>query len=338
MALNFRLSIFGFLCLGVQDAPGNAGLRDVILGLKWVKSNIAKFGGDPKNVVLMGHASGAAIVDLITMAPQAKDLVHKAIALSGSALAPWAVAYTPAEYAELVGQKLAYPINSRDKLAKQFAGTDTAALNTALVKFQDFKNNTPLFAPCIENVKQNPNSTVLSDAPSNLLRSGKYLQIPYMAGYTTAEGTIRAADAISGNWLDDMNKNFVEYLPVGLRVAMASKNQTEDIAYFVKAFYFDFHPIDMSMFHEYLTYQGDTQVVVPVVTEAKVRSVKSKDVRLFEFGHIGTTKNNTMYNRTINGVPHGGILNYLFDFDLKPSDEAVKKSIVKRFANFAYTG
>lgn len=89
------MSIFGFLCLRVHDAPGNAGLKDIIQGLNWVKTNIANFGGDPNNVVLIGHDSGAALVDLITLSHRSENFIHKVIILNGSALAPWAVAYNP---------------------------------------------------------------------------------------------------------------------------------------------------------------------------------------------------------------------------------------------------
>lgn len=59
--------------------------------------DIAGFGGNHDNVALFQHGSAAAIVDLITMSLRSQNLAHKAVALSGPALATWA--YDPAGYA-----------------------------------------------------------------------------------------------------------------------------------------------------------------------------------------------------------------------------------------------
>lgn len=53
----------GFLSTGDANAPGNAGLKDQVMVLKWVKENIKNFGGCPKRVTLFGQSSGAAAVE-----------------------------------------------------------------------------------------------------------------------------------------------------------------------------------------------------------------------------------------------------------------------------------
>lgn len=335
VTLNFRLSIFGFLCLGIEEAPGNAGLRDAIQGLKWINSNIANFGGNPNNVILMGHASGAAMVDLLTMSPLVKGLVHKAIALSGSSLSPWAVAYDPVGYANLLGSKLGYTGKTRKELANRLIKTDLTVLNTALNEFS-FKNNTPLFAPCIENVHLNPNDTVLTDAPLHLLKGGNYIQIPFIAGYTTREGTMRANEAVYQNWLGGMQVNFSDFLQVNLNFG---GNRTS-VASTIREFYFDNSAISMETIEDYLDYQGDTLVAVSVIQGARERGqISFGEVRLLEFGYIGTMNSDWIYPQIpLSGVRHGGLLNYFFDYDLKPNDEVVRNSLLKRFATFAYTG
>jgi carboxylesterase type B len=58
VSINHRYSAFGFLSTGDENAPGNQGLKDLVLGLEWVRDNIANFGGDKNDVTIFGHSAG----------------------------------------------------------------------------------------------------------------------------------------------------------------------------------------------------------------------------------------------------------------------------------------
>lgn len=73
--------------------PGNAGLKDIILALQWVKSNIQSFLGDPNNITIFGESAGSAAVQYILLSPLSKGLFNKAIMQSGSLFNPWARGY-----------------------------------------------------------------------------------------------------------------------------------------------------------------------------------------------------------------------------------------------------
>lgn len=66
--------ITGFLNLGLKECSGNQGLKDIILGLKWIKDNIHSFGGDPENVTLLGSSTGATIIQLLMLSPAARGI------------------------------------------------------------------------------------------------------------------------------------------------------------------------------------------------------------------------------------------------------------------------
>ena len=87
VTVNHRLNALGYLYLARIDArfpdSGNAGQLDLILALKWVRDNIASFGGDPGNVTLFGQSGGGAKIATLMGMPAAKGLFHRAATMSG---------------------------------------------------------------------------------------------------------------------------------------------------------------------------------------------------------------------------------------------------------------
>ncbi len=89
VSLNYRLGRFGFFAhpaLTAADAKGslgNYGLMDQIAALKWVRANIAAFGGDPRNVTIFGESAGGISVNYLMTSPMARGLFAKAISESG---------------------------------------------------------------------------------------------------------------------------------------------------------------------------------------------------------------------------------------------------------------
>ena len=90
VSLNYRVGPFGFLSSPELDAKsphhasGNQALSDSIAALKWVKANIAAFGGDPNNVTIFGQSAGACISAALVGSPVARGLFQKAISESGA--------------------------------------------------------------------------------------------------------------------------------------------------------------------------------------------------------------------------------------------------------------
>jgi len=84
VAIQYRLGIFGFLshrALAREQGgtSGNYGLMDQIAALRWVRANIARFGGDPNNVTIFGESAGSQDVSLLLASPETRGLFGKAI-------------------------------------------------------------------------------------------------------------------------------------------------------------------------------------------------------------------------------------------------------------------
>ena len=90
VSINYRLGLLGFLDLSslpdgkAYARSGNLGILDQVEALRWVKRNIAAFGGDPDNVTIMGHSAGAGSVALLASIDEAQGLFRRAIMQSGS--------------------------------------------------------------------------------------------------------------------------------------------------------------------------------------------------------------------------------------------------------------
>jgi para-nitrobenzyl esterase len=93
VSVAYRVGPFGFLAhpeLSRESGKGSGdyGLEDMIAGLKWVKENIARFGGDPSNVTIFGHSAGGAAVSMLAASPVTKGLFHRVICMSGGSFTP----------------------------------------------------------------------------------------------------------------------------------------------------------------------------------------------------------------------------------------------------------
>src|SRR6201996_1636746 len=90
VSINYRVGVFGFFAHpeltkeSLIHSSGNYGLMDQIAALKWVKKNIAAFGGDPDNVTIAGQSAGSMSVNALVSSPLTKGLFNRAIAESGS--------------------------------------------------------------------------------------------------------------------------------------------------------------------------------------------------------------------------------------------------------------
>ncbi len=116
VTFNYRLGAFGFLshpeltAESPKHASGNYALMDAVTVLKWVKANIAAFGGDPDNVTIFGQSAGACIVAGLTGSPEAKGLFRRGVSQSGAWMGLGITKMTTREEAE------ARTVQAADKL------------------------------------------------------------------------------------------------------------------------------------------------------------------------------------------------------------------------------
>ncbi|KAL4705636.1 hypothetical protein ACJJTC_002022 [Scirpophaga incertulas] len=327
--VNYRLSIFGFLCLGVQEAPGNAGLKDLIQALQWIKKNIASFGGDLDNITLLGHGTGAAMVDILTLTSGSSKLINKVITISGSALSPWAVTYEPLEYAKALAARFGVENKSQEELANFFKTVDKEHLIEEIVKFK-FTNQSVLFAPCVEN-SDLPNS-LLTDAPYNILKHERYdKNISYIAIFVTFEIDITSYNKQKPELLKRLQNNFTEFLPVFLK--FEDKQTHASVSQSLLSTYFE-NNTDKINDEDFFEYEGDMSVKLATIESVKERAKTSKSpTRLLLFN---CHESNGDADKP--GPTYSEIIPYIFDKPLSEVHSSAKVAITKRIIAFANIG
>ena len=196
VSINYRLGVYGFLChpeLSAENpkgVSGNYGILDQIESLKWIKKNIAQFGGDPDNVTIFGQSAGGGSVRTLCESPLAQGLFHKAVIMSANGLAVAPKEGTPAPPANM-RRRFAVSLPEAEATTKKIM--DWAGL-TDLEKMRRAATETIHALPTIYGgatgeMAYMPTSPIIDGYVSvksfdDATREGTLADVPYMIGFT----------------------------------------------------------------------------------------------------------------------------------------------------------
>lgn len=185
VTINYRLGILGFLshpaltAEGQNQSSGNYGILDQINALRWIKANIAQFGGNPDNITIFGQSAGAGSVQTLVASPLTKGLINQAIIQSGGGIGS-RLATTLAD-AEQTGESIMryYGCNSLEEMRAADAEG-----------FGDFENRTEDFMKAEKRMAVlGPivDDYVLRESFSDAALNGNLTDIPYIIGGTIVD-------------------------------------------------------------------------------------------------------------------------------------------------------
>nr|WGO51707.1 putative antennal esterase CXE3 [Ectropis grisescens] len=350
VTINYRLEVLGFLSLDTEDVPGNAGLKDQVAAFKWVKENISNFGGDPENITIFGESAGGASTVFHVLSPLTKGLFKRAISMSGVPSCDWSLPYKARQRGFTLGKQLGLETDDPKKLldflqslpVEKLVATDP----TILTLESDMSKNLIKmyhFTPVIE--KDFGQDHFITEAPSDILKKGKFNDVDLLIGHTDEESLLIADN------LDAYAKSYNRYpenlVPRELlyeltpTVALETANK-------IHKYYIGDKPIGKETFKQFAKYMSDAYFAYDIHRFANNLPKIGNGKRFFYILSSVSERNvfgNKGAQHGLYGAAHLDDLLYLFDFkeyNMKIAKDSKEYQLVDFvttvFTNFAKYG
>ena len=183
VSVNYRVGIFGFFAHpgltaeSQRHSSGNYGLLDQLAALKWIRDNIAKFGGDPARVTLFGQSAGGIDAAYLVASPSSKGLIHRSIQQSGSPIHPIGSLTQVEQLGVKFAESLKSPPGSADavKFLRAMPGPELHKVSVATLELPNF-----LMFPLIDG-------HLIPKYPALVYQQGNELPIPMITGSNLRE-------------------------------------------------------------------------------------------------------------------------------------------------------
>lgn len=343
ITFNYRLEVLGFLCLNNEDIPGNAGLKDQVAALKWVKKNVSAFGGDPNNITIFGCSAGAASTSYHLISKMSEGLFNKAIFQSGVCLSEWSYGLNARSRAFQLGKLLGKETEDPVELSEFLRSVPASSLVKISLPTEVINNieDSILFGPVIEKPDLNV-VKFITEQPPDLVTKGRIADVPIILGYTSGDG-IEIARNLS-HLLDKVGK-LGYFVPRELKLNWSS-DKLKEVDEIIRKYYFNGEDVTMDKLQVVTDLETCRIFSYNIQRWAKYHSRYSgQPVFLYKF--FAETERNIVkkaYNMNdVKGVCHADDLHYLFhvtslDIPLTDDSRAVIRNLVRLWTNFASTG
>ncbi|XP_061395063.1 esterase B1 [Musca vetustissima] len=319
ISITYRVGPFGFLCMQDPDfdVPGNAGLKDQVMALRWVKANCLRFGGDPNNITLFGDSAGGASVHYMMLTEQTRGLFHKAICMSGTVLSPWA--QTPQRnwpYRLAVAAGYTGENNEKDvfEFLKNAKGSDIVKANEDLCTDDEKRERIGFsFGPVVE-----PYITehcVVPTKPIEMMRNAWSNNIPMIIGGVSNEGLLLYSDTKNKPKLLNELNDCRYVVPLELNMDRDSE-LCKEYGYQLRTTYYGDNFPSIETLNEYLLMVSHEYFWFPIYRTILSRMEYAKaPTYLYRFDFDSKHFNHLRIiscGKKVRGTCHGDDLSYLF--------------------------
>lgn len=346
--LNYRLGPMGFLSTEDSVVPGNMGLKDQNLALKWVKQNIEKFGGDPDRITITGYSAGGASVHLHYLSKLSAGLFQNGISHSGCALNPWVFTEDPLTKTKFVALTVGCPTGNTKAMVDCMRQKPAKEIVATMHHFQPFLYNpfTP-FGPVIEP----PSATAfISESPLALIERGETANVPWLVSQVADEGVYPAGEfAMDDGYIFQLNKNWEKIAPHVLdfnwTVPMIDHKA---ISREIRRFYLNQRTISRQTLPTLIKIITDRLYAVGIQKSVKLQSVNANTPTYFyyfKFNSVYGVENAFVPDVDHDlGVAHGDDVLLIYEVDFRSivpytSEELkMQKLLIDMYFNYATNG
>ena len=340
VTINYRLDIAGFLCLHTEDVPGNAGMKDQVAALRWIKKNISHFGGDPENITIFGESAGGMSASYHCISPMSKGLFKRAILQSGCFTCWLPNVYLPRERSLILAKELGCE-SEKDTEIYEFLKRqpiETLIKKQINLTFAESSKVEPniSFGIVIEKKFDNIEPFLNEDIYNLLKNGGLHEGIEIMNGYTADEGVIfLAGDRKVDKIYVQANKFLEFFVPKQIEIQHSISHQL-DIGQKLKNFYFQNNRICEDNLDQLLKYISMAYFIYPAITFQKaVAKLNKNKIYLYKFSckselnifteSLGLTD---MFKGEIK-ASHADDVFYLFPLKKKPQNFKITSKALK---------
>jgi len=199
VSIAYRLGALGFLNSGGGSIQGMYGIQDQQEAMRWVRKNIAAFGGDPTSLTLFGQSAGAMSLATHLVLPSSEDLFERAILESDPFTSPFRTASEYAKVGTAMGEKAGCSSTSGPALDTCLRGLSVADIITAQVEVEkdlavDFPHVLEAFLPWTPYVDPaagtNSSIVAITDQPRVLFARGQLQDKPFIVGTVENEALL----------------------------------------------------------------------------------------------------------------------------------------------------
>lgn len=317
VTVNYRLGLLGFFATGDKHSPGNYGAKDLVAALKWVQNNIEVFGGDRDKVTIFGESAGSALTHYLVLSKMSKGLFSRAIAQSGTALAPWSFQDFPKTKAFQIAKQLNLTAITTEGIVKQLREIEDvdifAKITPTLLTLELPRGNTAFsYAPVVET-EDSEEPRFLTEPPLTTVKKGDFNDVPFMVGHNSQEAlyNVRELD-IYPDLLDRYNNNSQWLLPYEWHI-IPNTSAADDIISKVRNQYFHGGPIKNKV--DYATYNTDRHFTYSVSKTVELHSAVQKSpvyYYIFSFDGMLNYIKKIFLVLTYEGAMHADELGYLW--------------------------
>ncbi|CAG9821591.1 unnamed protein product [Phaedon cochleariae] len=345
VSINYRLNVFGFLSTEDDSIPGNNGMKDQVLALKWVKKYIGYFGGNPNSVTISGYSAGGASVHLHTLSPLSRGLFHKAHVGSGTALSPWVIREKPLEVAKKLAVATGCPSEPSQAL-KECLKTRPSDLLQSIIYDQLYGYDLLPFSPFAVVIEKNGTNPFLPKLPYELIVEGNITDVPMIFSVVRDDGLFPSGyfcknpEEIENIWTDEahylLDYNYT--LPLEQRLDVAK--QIKDLYMGPDA------KINETTFFNFTKIFTERIFVASTEAAAKMHSVASNSpVYFYYFNYQSTNMSSSSLfceKGDIGGIAHAAdeliCIGFNYTQYMSESDREMKEWCHQMQSSFAKTG